>query len=76
MQQCPKCKSTSIHRSHTRNWLESFRKAMTSNRPHRCQKCGWRGWGQESVPKFDDAQARRAEQAVVAQAADVDLSKL
>jgi hypothetical protein len=55
--------------------FESWRKALTSKRPHRCQRCGWRGWGEESVPKFDAADVRRSEQAIGPDT-DVDLSKL
>jgi predicted RNA-binding Zn-ribbon protein involved in translation (DUF1610 family) len=76
MQQCPKCQSSSIHRSHTRNLMESWRKAFTTKRPHRCQRCGWRGWGEETTPKFDPDRIRRSEEAVVPEPADVDLNKL
>jgi hypothetical protein len=44
---CPKCGSPRVHRSHSRNTWERLRKIVTSKRPHRCQACGWRGWGHE-----------------------------
>jgi predicted Zn-ribbon and HTH transcriptional regulator len=74
MQQCPKCKSDAVHRSHTKNFLESWKKMLTTKRPHRCQKCGWRGWGEETAPKFDADQARKAERSVVPERHDIDLS--
>jgi hypothetical protein len=48
MQQCPKCQSRSIHRSRSRGRWEEWRKQVTGKRPHRCSKCGWRGWGVDS----------------------------
>jgi predicted RNA-binding Zn-ribbon protein involved in translation (DUF1610 family) len=48
MQQCPKCKSSAIHRSHSRGRWERLRKQVTNRRPYRCSKCGWRGWGVDS----------------------------
>lgn len=50
MQQCPKCKSRSIHRSRSRGRWEQWRKQVTNKRPYRCSKCGWRGWGMDSGP--------------------------
>jgi predicted Zn-ribbon and HTH transcriptional regulator len=76
MQQCPKCKSGAVHRSHTKSWLESWRKALTTKRPHRCQKCGWRGWGEETIRRFDADHVRKSEKAVTSDPSDVDLSKL
>jgi len=45
MQQCPKCQSNDIRRSRSRGSWEIWRKQVTSKRPHRCNVCGWRGWG-------------------------------
>jgi len=41
---CPRCAQGQLLRSHTRSRIERIRKAYTSRRPHRCAKCGWRGW--------------------------------
>jgi hypothetical protein len=45
---CPKCQSHRVHRSHTRTLLEGVRKRFTTNRPQRCEACGWRGWGPDT----------------------------
>lgn len=44
MTHCPKCKSSSIRKSPTRNRWERWRKEITSKRPYRCKACQWRGW--------------------------------
>lgn len=44
---CPACGGYSLYRSHTRTWMESLRKSLTSKRPYRCHKCTWRGWIQK-----------------------------
>jgi hypothetical protein len=41
---CPKCHSTSLRRSPTRNRWERWRKEITGKRPYRCRACQWRGW--------------------------------
>jgi len=76
MQQCPKCQSDSIHRSQTQYWWESLRKTATTLRPHRCQRCGWRGWGEESLPKVDANRVRLSEWAITAETVPVDLTNL
>jgi hypothetical protein len=76
MQQCPKCKADALHRSHTKNFLEAWLKTLTSKRPHRCQRCGWRGWGEETTPRFDVDHVRRSQKAVVPEPPDVDLTNL
>ena len=76
MQQCPKCKSASIRRSQTRHWWESWHKAFTIMRPHRCQRCGWRGWGEESMPRVDADRVRFFERAIVSETLPVDLKNL
>jgi hypothetical protein len=76
MQQCPKCKSASIRRSQTRHWWESWHKTFTIMRPHRCQGCGWRGWGEESMPRVDADRVRFFEQAIVSETPPVDLKNL
>ena len=45
MVNCPKCGSPRIHRSHSRTVVEKLRRTLTGQRPHRCEACGWRGWG-------------------------------
>jgi predicted RNA-binding Zn-ribbon protein involved in translation (DUF1610 family) len=45
---CPTCGSHHIHRSHRVFPLEYVRSLTTRNRPYRCRKCGWRGWGPRS----------------------------
>jgi hypothetical protein len=49
---------------------------FTTKRPHRCQRCGWRGWGEESIRQFDADRVRKSEKAVASDPPDVDLSKL
>ena len=39
---CPKCKSTRLKRSHTRNFFERMVKVF-NRREYRCIDCGWRG---------------------------------
>jgi len=56
MQQCPKCESRTIHRSHSRGRWEQLRKHVTGKRPHRCSKCGWRGWAIASDEPPRDAE--------------------
>jgi len=41
---CPKCNSTKLRRSPTRNRWERWRKEITGKRPYRCRTCQWRGW--------------------------------
>jgi len=41
---CPKCHSTNLRRSRTRNRWERWRKEITGKRPYRCRACQWRGW--------------------------------
>jgi len=41
---CPKCHSTNLRRSRTRNRWERWRKEVTGKRPYRCRACQWRGW--------------------------------
>jgi hypothetical protein len=44
MTSCPKCGSTDLIRSRTKNRWEIWRKEVTSKRPFRCRRCSWRGW--------------------------------
>jgi hypothetical protein len=39
---CRKCGGV-LMRSKSRG-LEAFLKLLTRRRPHRCRRCGWRGW--------------------------------
>ncbi len=39
---CPQC-GEHLHRSHSRNFSESFIKKITSYKSYRCSECGWRG---------------------------------
>ncbi len=64
MQQCPKCKSEDVHRSRAKSRWEQWRKEITGKRPYRCQACGWRGWGPDMGPKFDDVEREMAERAL------------
>jgi hypothetical protein len=41
---CPRCRAMGIQRSHSRSWIEGWRKARSQKRPYRCRECGWRGW--------------------------------
>ena len=50
---CPACHSLQVCRSHTRSVRERVRKALTANRPYRCQECRWRGW----MPVVDERTA-------------------
>jgi hypothetical protein len=49
MQFCPQCSSEAVRRSQIRGLFERLRKRFTLERPHRCQACGWRGWGTVSA---------------------------
>ena len=40
---CPNC-GQSAHRSHSRNFRESFIKRATPYKTFRCRECGWRGF--------------------------------
>jgi len=48
MRSCPTCGSPRIHRSRVRGLLERVRRLLVTDRPHRCDACGWRGWGPET----------------------------
>ena len=61
MHQCPKCKSSEIQRSRSRNKWETWRKEITGKRVYRCSDCGWRGWGPDSGPQFNEAERALAE---------------
>jgi hypothetical protein len=76
MQRCPKCQSLDIDRSHTRSLWETWRKVITRNRPHRCLGCRWRGWGEESGPRFTAAEIERAESALAPDPPDLLQSDL
>lgn len=39
---CPNCGEIT-HRSHSRNFLESFVKSVAPYKTYRCRECGWRG---------------------------------
>ncbi len=39
---CPNC-GEFVHRSHSRNFRESFIKKVTPYKTYRCHECGWRG---------------------------------
>jgi len=41
---CPNCGSGQVHLSRTRSVMEWMRQALTSRRPQRCHRCGWREW--------------------------------
>jgi predicted RNA-binding Zn-ribbon protein involved in translation (DUF1610 family) len=41
---CPACGEAALVQTSTRRALERMRRFFTSNRPHRCRKCGWTGW--------------------------------
>src|SRR5947209_7315031 len=45
MNECPKCRSTDVHRSRSRTVSERWWKDFTTSRIFSCVKCGWRGWG-------------------------------
>lgn len=64
MLQCPKCRSTEIHRSRSRSTWEVWRKQLTTKRPYRCDSCSWRGWGDDTGDRFDEEQREVAEGAI------------
>jgi hypothetical protein len=76
MLQCPKCKSADIHRSRSRSWWEAWKKQMTSKRAYRCDTCGWRGWGDDTGTRFDQAERDIAEQAIAAKPPDLRTATL
>ncbi len=44
-ERCPSCSNVStLHRSRTRNWKESFFKSFSFYKIYRCDNCGWRGY--------------------------------
>jgi len=51
MTPCPKCNEYSFHKSHTKNFYEKTRKKLFRQQPHRCHKCGYRGWIARSILK-------------------------
>jgi hypothetical protein len=71
MLQCPKCRSTQIHRSRSRSTWEVWRKQLTSKRPYRCDACSWRGWGEDTGLHFDDEQREVAEGAIAPEPPDL-----
>jgi predicted RNA-binding Zn-ribbon protein involved in translation (DUF1610 family) len=64
MQKCPKCGSEEVHRSRAKTRWETWRKEITGKRPYRCHKCGWRGWGVDTGPRFNDLEKEIAERAL------------
>ena len=59
MLHCPKCHSTNLRRSHTRNRWERWRKAITRKRPYRCRACQWRGWKSIGIVDEDPSVSQR-----------------
>ena len=53
-----------------------MRKEITSKRPYRCTSCGWRGWGEESGPRFSDAEIEIAESVLASEPPDLKASNL
>lgn len=53
MPHCPKCHSTNLRRSPTRNRWERWRKEITGKRPYRCRACQWRGWKEIGLSESD-----------------------
>lgn len=72
MQNCPKCGSPGIYRSRTRSWWERLRKTLTGKYAYRCHSCGWRGFGEDTGPKFDPEHIEAANRAVIEDAEDDD----
>jgi len=64
MENCPKCKSTDLHRSRTRTKWEAWRREISGKRMYRCRACGWRGWGPDTGPRVDEAAAEFASKAL------------
>jgi len=71
MTNCPACGSADIHRSRSASLVERSRKLLSSERPHRCHACGWRGWG-DTTPHHHAAIATSDGW----EALDIDLSGL
>ena len=76
MRKCPTCGSQhDVRRSRYRP-LERLLKHLTRNRPYRCHRCGWRGWGPpERLEDYARGVARGAEP-VSSAALDVNLADL
>jgi predicted RNA-binding Zn-ribbon protein involved in translation (DUF1610 family) len=68
MHECPRCESKDIHRSRAKSKWEHWRKEVTGKRPYRCKTCGWRGWGVDLGPKFDDSELKLAALAIAPEA--------
>jgi len=56
MTRCPSCSSPRIYPSRLRSAMERARRALTERQPYRCHACGYRGWGEITVP-VDTAEA-------------------
>jgi hypothetical protein len=64
MLSCPSCGSPDIHYSRIRSKLEQLRKNLTKQTVHRCHQCTWRGFGEDTGPKFAPEEIARATSAV------------
>ncbi|MGH9832477.1 MAG: hypothetical protein ACREBD_08535 [Blastocatellia bacterium] len=47
---CPNCGEIT-HRSHSRNFRESFVKSVAPYKTYRCRECGWRGMARLKIDK-------------------------
>ena len=63
MLRCPRCQSSEIYRTPTVSKWALLRRRLTTKRPHMCEVCGWKGWGEETGPKFTREQIELASRA-------------
>jgi len=49
-----------------------LRRALTRKRPFRCKPCGWRGWGVDDGPTFDEDTLRAAALAIAPSPPDLE----
>ena len=63
MLRCPRCQSSEIYRTPTVSKWALLRRRLTAKRPHLCEDCGWKGWGEETGPKFTAEQIELASRA-------------
>ena len=57
---CPKCGEAALHRSRSKTAIEKIKRRYTFKRQFRCQKCGWRGWYEETRLRYPIPAAENA----------------
>ena len=60
MERCPCCGSNRVRRSRTKTFMERLHRQFSMKRLHRCQACGWRGWGLETLKPAEPGDIRES----------------